>query len=118
MAVFVIAFMVLFGTSIVNAQINTGQARSYKNDVIAELENSDYNPIVISDCVRQAEENGYTLSISPYRQTEDGNTTTEAVGNENADGKKIVAADVKLAYQYKLTFLGNSKTHFVRGIAR
>lgn len=116
MGVFMMVFMLLFGTSLVDSQVDTAQARSYKNSVIAELENSDYNPLVIKDCISQAKEDGYTLKVQLYSESADGTGTV--VETESNDTGEVVAADVQLAYQYQLTFLGESSTHYVRGFAR
>ena len=77
-------------------------AKEYKADVIAEIENSDFNRDVISSCISQAQSAGYTLTVTP---------------SANADGE-TVSADVILSYDYKMPVFGIEKTHQTRGIAR
>ena len=77
-------------------------AKEYKADVIAEIENSDFNRDVISSCISQAQSAGYTLTVTP---------------SANADGE-TVSADVILSYDYKMPVFGIEKTHMTRGIAR
>ena len=77
-------------------------AKEYKADVIAEIENSDFNRHVISSCISQAQSAGYTLTVTP---------------SANADGE-TVSADVILSYDYKMPVFGIEKTHMTRGIAR
>ena len=77
-------------------------AKEYKADVIAEIENSDFNRDVISSCISQEQSAGYTLTVTP---------------SANADGE-TVSADVILSYDYKMPVFGIEKTHMTRGIAR
>ena len=77
-------------------------AKEYKADVIAEIENSDFNRDVISSCISQAQSAGYTLTVTP---------------SANAEGE-TVSADVILSYDYKMPVFGIEKTHMTRGIAR
>ena len=47
--------------------LSSGQiaaAKEYKADVIAEIENSNFNPSVIAACTSQAEAEGYQLTVS------------------------------------------------------
>lgn len=78
-------------------------AKEYKADVVAEIENSNFNPYVIAGCIRQAEEAGYQLQV------------TNCTYNEEND---IQTAEVILSYSYYLPLFGISKTMTTRGIAR
>ena len=93
----------VFGAAaLLTASAQTAAAKEYKADVIAEIENSDFNRDVISSCISQAQSAGYTLTVTP---------------SANADGE-TVSADVILSYDYKMPVFGIEKTHMTRGIAR
>ncbi|MBD5556847.1 MAG: hypothetical protein HDQ95_16280 [Roseburia sp.] len=86
-----------------NASSRAAAAREYKADVIAEIENSNFNPSVINSCIAQADAEGYTLQITPCTYDEDGCMQT---------------AEVILSYSYELPIFGISETKSTRGIAR
>lgn len=93
----------VFGAAaLLTASAQTAAAKEYKADVIAEIENSDFNRDVISSCISQAQSAGYTLTVTP---------------SANAD-EETVSADVILSYDYKMPVFGIEKTHMTRGIAR
>lgn len=117
LAVAVMVLIMFFGMSIAQAQVNISEARSCKEEIIAELENGAYNPAVINECIRQAGENGYTLSVTLYRKGQEKVIYTSA-DIENAAITDVRAAEVVLGYKYRLTFLGESSVHYIRGFAR
>lgn len=78
-------------------------AKEYKADVIAEIENSNFNPGVINACVQQARELGYSLEVNGY------------VYDEAND---IQSAEVVVTYSYEMPLFGIAKTQMTRGIAR
>lgn len=86
-----------------NATAAMAEAKEYKAQVIAEIENSNFNPNVIAACVTQAQTAGYTLSV------------TSCTYDENYD---IKTAEVILSYDYNLPLFGISETKTTRGIAR
>lgn len=86
-----------------NASLATAAAKEFKADVVAEIENSNFNPNVIIGCVRQAQEAGYELEI----------TTCIYDANRN-----IQMAEVILTYSYSIPLFGISETKTTRGIAR
>lgn len=52
LAVAVMVLILFFGMSILQAQTDTSEARSCKDEIVAELENSGYNPAVVNECIR------------------------------------------------------------------
>lgn len=78
-------------------------AKEYKADVIAEIENSNFNPGVIAACMQQAQNLGYSMEVNGY------------VYDEEHD---IQSAEVRIIYSYKIPLFGISKTQMTRGIAR
>ena len=79
------------------------EAKEYKAAVVAELENSNFNPNVTAGCVREAERRGYRLEITPCKYG----------GNENRQ-----MAEVCLTYDYRIPLLGIAQERTTRGIAR
>ena len=86
-----------------NASVRVAAAKEYKADVVAEIENSNFNPYVVAGCIEQAEKAGYQLQV------------TNCTYNEEND---IQTAEVLLSYYYELPLFGISKTMTTRGIAR
>ena len=61
----------VFGAAaLLTASAQTAAAKEYKADVIAEIENSDFNRDVISSCISQAQSAGYTLTVTPSANAE------------------------------------------------
>ena len=86
-----------------NAGIVVAEAKEFKAEVIAEIENSNFNENVISACIRQAEMAGYELMV------------TNCMYDENYN---IQTAEVVLTYEYNLPLFGISEIKTTRGIAR
>ena len=65
--VFFLLLVVLLGTGILSAQMDASNAISYKADLVAELENSNYSAQVINGCIAQAIEMamGFPLRHTP-----------------------------------------------------
>lgn len=89
--------------SVSSASAAVSVAKEYKADVIAEIENSNFNPGVINACVQQARELGYSLEVNGY------------VYDEAHD---IQSAEVIVSYSYEMPLFGIAKTQMTRGIAR
>lgn len=89
--------------SMTNAAVSMTEAKEFKAQVVAEIENSNFNPFVIDGCIKQAHEAGYELQV------------TNCIYDENND---IQTAEVILIYNYQLPMLGISETRTTRGIAR
>ena len=86
-----------------NAGIMVAAAKEFKAEVVAEIENSNFNPNVIAGCIEQAEEAGYQLQI------------TNCIYDER---ENIQTAEVVLTYAYEIPLLGIAGTKTTRGIAR
>lgn len=115
MGMFFLLALLLLGVGILSAQTDVSDALDYKADIIAELENSNYNAEVINACIRQANENGYSIEIKTFAP---GNQTVSYTTPDAADTTKVVMAEVKLKYVYRIGFLNAVTEHQVRGYAR
>ena len=102
-ALIVFVLNIFMCITIINATASMAEAKEYKAQVIAEIENSKFNQNVINACITQAQAQGYELSI------------TNCVYDEYND---IQTAEVVLTYSYKLPLFGIAQNKTTRGIAR
>ena len=86
-----------------NASVLTAVAKEFKADVVAQIENSNFNPNIIAGCISQAKDAGYELEIT--------NCVYDVHNN-------IQSAEVVLTYSYCIPLLGIAETKTTRGIAR
>lgn len=101
--VFLLMIFVIVGIGIISVNLDIEKARDYKADVIAEIENSNFNTKVIASCIDQATEAGYELEVTPI--------VTDTETNQQI-------ATIVLKYQYTFKILNINNTHEIRGYAR
>lgn len=89
--------------SVLGVSAKVAAAKEYKAAVVAEVENSNFNPNVISSCIEEANKHGYSLEIETCRFGDD-------------DRRQM--AEVCLTYQYDIPLLGFVGQSITRGIAR
>ena len=53
------------GLSVTMAEERAAQAKRVKAEVVAEIENSNFNPAVIDACKSSARASGFDLSVTP-----------------------------------------------------
>lgn len=94
---------ILVCIALISVSGDVAAAKEYKADVAAEIENSNFNPNVISACIDQASAVGYKLEV------------TNCVYDELHD---IQAAEIVLTYHYDIPLFGIRDTKTTRGIAR
>ena len=87
--------------SMLGVSSETAEAKEYKAAVVAEIENSNFNPNVIEACVREAKQHGYELEVAPCHY-----------------GEERQMAEVCLTYHYEIPLLQISQERTTRGIAR
>lgn len=88
---------------VIGVSADVAAAREYKADVIAEIENSNFNPNVIAACRQQAAQAGYELNVLSYYY-------------DVQSDRRI--AEVELTYAYEIPLLKISQQKVTRGIAR
>lgn len=101
LGIFIMMLLLVVGAGIVSAEAEICRARSFKTDVVAELENSHFHPDVIEACTQQAQDMGYELEIRTY-----------------GDGGQVEMAAVTLSYTYRIGPFHTASEHRVQGIAR
>ena len=116
MSLFLILVFIVTGIGCISAGIEVEHARSFKTDVVANLENSNYNADVINSCISTASDNDYVLTIVAYGK--DGSVKTYRNGTPAESTKGVYAASVTLKYRYKIGFLNINTEKSVRGMAR
>lgn len=89
--------------SIVSGVFQSVRADEYKADVIAEIEDSNFNRDVQARCIKQAQAAGYELTITPCEYDADGD---------------LSLAEVILSYSYQVPLLGIEEKKQLRGVAR
>lgn len=93
----------LLCAAVLTMSAGTAAAKEYKAAVVAEIENSNFNPAVIAACQSQAAEKGYELEV------------TTATYDADRD---VRMAEVLLTYHYEIPLLGISGEQVTRGVAR
>lgn len=103
LGLFFLIIATILGIGTTSMGIDTSAAQNYHADVIAEIENSNFNPGVIAACESQASAAGYELNVNSVNTDTDNN---------------VILAEVTLKYNYTMDLLGITKPVQIRGIAR
>ena len=99
----ILVLNLLMSMMLLTVSAKTAAAKEYKAAVVAEIENSNFNPRVIAGCIEAAADLGYTLEVK------------RCVYDEKSD---VCTAEVLLGYTYEIPLFGISDTKITRGIAR
>lgn len=102
-SLFILVVNIIAVTAMITLSGDVAAAKEYKADVIAEIENSNFNSNVINSCIAQAGQAGYTLQVT--------NCTYDDLNN-------VQTAEVILSYSYQIPLFGIVDTKTTRGIAR
>lgn len=116
MGIFFFSLVVFLGLGIVNYQMDVNRALHYKQDVIRELQNSNFSPSVMNACMKTGEDRDYEVSIDV--SLGDGSHATYTNGCQAKDTADVSAAYVTVLYKSRLPFLGIETSNRLRGFAR
>ena len=116
MGIFFFALVVFLGTGILNYQTDVDRAACYKQDVIRELQNSNFAPSVMNACIWAGEEQNYNVSIDISSENGSHDVYTKHAPATGAED--VVAAFVTVEYKSRLPFLGVETPNVLRGFAR
>ena len=116
MGIFFFSLVVFLGLGIVNYQMDVNRALHYKQDVIRELQNSNFSPSVMNACMKTGEDRDYEVSIDV--SLGDGSHATYTNGCQAQDTADVSAAYVTVLYKSRLPFLGIETSNRLRGFAR
>lgn len=100
---FVVILNLFLCIGIVTVSADVAAAKEYKAEIVAEIENSNFNPIVIEACKQQASLQGYSLDVRP-------------IVYDTLNDRRI--AEVELTYTYEIPLLGVSQQRVTRAAAR
>lgn len=105
--------VMMTGISVINVQTDGTNARDFKNDVISELENSDFNPDIINECFHVATEKGYAMEVTIFNKE----GTAQVYNQPNVtDTSGAIMANIKLDYNVKI--LGKTSNKSIMGNTR
>ena len=116
MGIFFFSLLVFLGIGIIGYQTDVSRASSYKQDVIEELQNSNFSPSVLNACIETGSYCNYEVSIDV--SSEDGTHETYTKSRPAAKTADAVAAYVTVVYKSRLPFLGIETSNSLRGYAK
>lgn len=116
MGVFFFSLVVFVGAGILNYQSDVNRASGYKQDVIKELQNSNFAPSVLNACIQSGADQNYEVSIDV--SAGDGSHSTYTKSALASDTLDVTAAYVTVHYKSRLPFLGIETSNSLRGFAR
>ncbi len=114
--VFFFSLVVFLGIGIVNYQTDVNRAAGYKQDVIEELQNSNFAPNVLNACIQNGTNHNYEVCIDV--SSGDGSHNTYTQSALAADTSDVTAAYVTVNYKSRLPFLGIETSNCLRGFAK
>lgn len=116
MGVFFFSLVAFLGIGMICYQTDVSRAISYKQDVMEELQNSNFAPSVINACILAGAEQEYEVNIDVTHT--DGSHSVyqkDALAPDDADAQ---AAYVTVIYKSRLPLLGAETANRLRGFAR
>lgn len=115
LGIFFAFLVVITGVTVVTAQMQVSEARSFKDAAVASMENSDFNGDVINACFAGADEKGYELEVTVYGK-DGGALFLTGPGVSGAAVKDAASARVFLTY--KVSLFGKEFEKSVQGTAK
>ena len=116
MGIFFFALIVFLGIGIVSYQTDVSRAQDYKQNVVEELQNSDFSPSVVNACIAEGVKQGYGVSVDV--SCSDGSRKTYTKEAPAVDTSDVSAAYITVVYKCRLPFLGVETSNTLRGFAR
>ena len=115
LGIFFAFLVVITGVTVVTAQMQVSEARSFKDAAVAAMENSDFNGEVINACFAGADELGYRLEVTVYGKN-GGSSSFTGPGAGGAAVKDAASARVFLTYD--VSIYGQTFEKSVQGTAK
>ena len=110
---YLMQFLIIFGISNINSQLQISNAQNFAQDAVREIENSNYNPHVINHVIKQSQTNGYEMEIVVYFS--DRSFQTYHLPNVAYDSKKdVVMARITMDYENTNAFTGYRSVKQIR----
>ena len=115
LGIFFAFLVVTAGITVITAQMQVSEARSFKDAAVAGIENSDFNAEVINACFAGAEEKGYRMEITVYGK-DGGASSFTSPGAGDAAVENAASARVFLTYD--VSIFGKTFEKSVQGTAK
>ncbi|SER77820.1 hypothetical protein [Lachnobacterium bovis] len=112
LGVFLIMFLVATSVSIISVFLEVMNAQNEHASIINEIENSDFNNQVITQCVNDAKKKGYTVSTKVFYED------LEKIKLENKDLDEAKVAKVELKFPINIAFWQLNQEYKIEGYAR
>lgn len=116
LGIFFFALIVFLGIGIVSYQTDISRAQDYKQNMVEELQNSDFSPSVVNACIAEGAKQGYEVRVDVSRS--DGSSHSYTKETLAVDTLDVAAAYVTVVYPCRLPFLGVETWNTLRGFAR
>lgn len=113
--IFFILLSVFVSISIISADMDADHAKAFKENVVTQIEDSDFNAQVINACITEAAKQQYAMTVTVYREDGTKATYTDATAADTSD---VCMAEIILKYKYRIAFLNIKTDHEARGFAR
>ena len=117
LGVFLTLFLMASAMGILSAYLEVMNAQDMQACFVDEMENSDYNPGVIRECMTECEKAGYQLTVTLFCQDAVVNTIHNS-GEVPASAGGADMAKVELLIPYRVAFFGINKEHKLVSYAR
>lgn len=101
---------------VIAGEMQTAKAKNYKADVVAQIEQSDFDQDVMKELIKSAKNNGYTLYIKNDPNDFTNPDTPSVLVTNGAYNKKI--SYVTLKYSFDVAIFGIHKEHITQAVAR
>lgn len=97
-SIFIITICVFVCAGIIAADVKAAGARDAYSTYCSQLQDSNFSEVVVNECMRDAENRGFSLQISVY---------SDDNGNRSAD--------VVLGYDFSIGIIGVLRDQTIRG---
>ncbi len=67
-SIFFITALVFIAAQVLGVQMQVNDAEEFQNNMVKKIENSNFNSMVIDECVEQANVKGYILSVNVKKE--------------------------------------------------
>ena len=117
LGIFLILFLTFTSAGILSAFLTVADAQDLHASMVSELENSDFYPGVLKNCFEMAEDCGYQLEVTLYREDY---TLAECTAGAlvPADTFGVTSARIKLTFPLRIAFFGVTQEHTFCAYAR
>ena len=115
--VFLLLLLSVSALGLLGGFLQVLRAQSFHSNVICELEDSDYAPAVIEECLQKGEENGYTLVITLFYKT-GGNLVLTQKEQVAQLAKDVDTARVVMSFDIKIPLFGIESAQRLSGYGR